>query len=97
MKPEDLKIPFSWEERRPYLAEGLLYLPGYFSSFEDYNDIFTLDKVFPNIAPYVVEYCSGNGQWIIDRAKKDPTRNWIAVEKRMDRAWWSRYIQTRSR
>lgn len=34
----------------------------------------------------VLEYCSGNGHWIVDRAKKHPEFYWIALEKRLDRA-----------
>ena len=33
-----------------------------------------------------MEYCSGNGQWILEKAKNNPEINWIAVEKRFDRA-----------
>ena len=32
-----------------------------------------------------MEYCSGNGDWVVAQAQSDPTRNWIAVEKRLDR------------
>jgi tRNA (guanine-N7-)-methyltransferase len=33
-----------------------------------------------------IEYCSGNGEWVINRVKEDPSCLWIAVEKRFDRA-----------
>lgn len=33
-----------------------------------------------------VEFCSGNGNWIADKALKHPEKNWLAVEKRFDRA-----------
>ncbi len=34
----------------------------------------------------MIEYCSGNGQWIGERAKQYPQFNWLAVEKRFERA-----------
>ncbi len=34
----------------------------------------------------IIEYCSGNGQWIGARAKQNPQYHWIAVEKKFERA-----------
>lgn len=34
----------------------------------------------------MIEYCSGNGQWIGERAKQNRQYNWIAVEKKFERA-----------
>lgn len=42
--------------------------------------------MFGNSRPIVIEYCSGNGQWICNQAKNNPHLNWVAVEKRFDRA-----------
>jgi tRNA (guanine-N7-)-methyltransferase len=86
MKATDLKIPCSWEERRPCLLEKLLYIPEYFLFHKKYADIFSLKQIFPNKNPISIEFCSGNGDWIIEKAKKNPLINWIAVEKRFDRA-----------
>lgn len=33
-----------------------------------------------------VEFCSGNGHWIVDQAKRHPEFYWVAVEKRLSRA-----------
>lgn len=33
-----------------------------------------------------IEYCSGNGHWIIEQAKKRPDIFWFAIEKRLSRA-----------
>lgn len=33
-----------------------------------------------------MEFCSGNGEWIAEMAKKSPECNWIAVERDFDRA-----------
>lgn len=42
-------------------------------------------QLFGRKAPLHVEYCSGNGTWIAEKAQRHPERNWIAVEKRFDR------------
>jgi tRNA (guanine-N7-)-methyltransferase len=46
-------------------------------------------------APIFVEYCSGNGAWIIQKAKENPEQNWIAVEKKFERVRkiWSKCRQ----
>lgn len=33
-----------------------------------------------------VEFCSGNGHWVVDQAKAHPEFYWVAVEKRLSRA-----------
>lgn len=32
-----------------------------------------------------MEYCSGNGDWVVGKALQFPEWNWVAVEKRFDR------------
>ena len=86
MKPQDLIIPFSWDERRPCLLDRLLFIPSYYTDYESWKKLFSLTEIFPNNNNAIIEYCSGNGQWIIDKAKNHPESNWIAVEKRFDRA-----------
>ncbi len=39
-----------------------------------------------NKNPVNIEYCSGNGQWIIEKAKNNPDINWVAVEFKFERA-----------
>lgn len=77
---KDLKIPFSWSERRPILLDRFFYIPAQFDHVEKSFPFFEDDK------PVIIEYCSGNGQWIGDRAKQNPQFNWLAVEKRFERA-----------
>jgi len=77
---KDLKIPFSWEERRPILMERFFYIPAEYNYSKEDFPFFADDK------PVIIEYCSGNGEWIGDRARQNPQFNWIAVEKRFDRA-----------
>lgn len=70
MKPKDVRFPHSWEERAPCLIEGMLFVPKYFQ-----HELWT----GPEFTGYV-EFCSGNGEWIIDKATQNPDTQWIAVE-----------------
>ena len=80
MKPKDFKYPFSWEERKPALSDGVLFVPKFFDRHKEWKfNFFTDDK------PVFIEYCSGNGAWIIEKAIAHPEINWIAVEMRFDR------------
>ncbi len=93
MRPYDFKYPFSWENRAPTIADHVLFIPKHynlndgwiFPRFED-------SVIFGRIAPIWIEYCTGNGAWIIEQALAHPDRNWIAVEKRFDRVQkiWSK-------
>ncbi len=42
-------------------------------------------EIFGNDHPVCIEYCSGNGEWVIDKALHSPQWNWIAVEKKSKR------------
>ncbi len=77
---KDLVIPFAWEERRPILLDRFFYIPACYDH--------QVEKVcfFKEDLPVVVEYCSGNGQWIVQRALQEKGVNWIAVEKKFERA-----------
>ena len=80
-----LKIPFSWAERRPVLLDQFLYIPPVYWRHEEWRPI-PWAEIFGNSRPVFVEYCSGNGQWIGEQALRNPGANWVAVEKRFDRA-----------
>lgn len=83
----DLRIPFTWMERRAIILERCLYIPGYLERHEQWERLPWSDNaLFGNHQPVVVEYCSGNGIWICERAKENPHLNLVAVEKRFDRA-----------
>jgi tRNA (guanine-N7-)-methyltransferase len=81
MKKSDLKIPFDFENRKPVLIDRLLYVP---NNYEDHL-IFN-EKLFLTERDIYLEYCSGNGDWILQEAKKNPNINFIAVEKKFLRA-----------
>lgn len=83
----DLRIPFLWKDRHPVLLDRCLYIPSFFHLHNEWKVIPWSDpQIFGDNKPVIIEYCSGNGQWICDRAKAHPNVNWVAVEKRFDRA-----------
>lgn len=85
MKPKDLKHPFSWDQRRVLLDDRIWYVPDYLESY----DTFTFpgfEAIFGNAHQVNIEYCSGNGTWIVERCQQEPLMNWVAVEKQFVRA-----------
>ena len=85
MKPKDLKYPLSWEERAPLLHDGVLFVPKHYQGHQEWvRNHFNLSELTAG-RPLHVEYCSGNGLWVIERALKSPDLYWIAVEKKFER------------
>ena len=82
MKKSDLIIPFKFENRRPIIINRLLFVPRNYDKHSEFKE----KKYFVNSNPIHVEYCSGNGDWIIQKAKENPNINFIAVEMKFDRA-----------
>ena len=86
MRPKDLKSPFPWKERRPWLSSQILFVPAYYEGHAAYTlPSFDDPSLFGREAPLHLEYCSGNGDWVVAKAAQEPERNWICVEKRFDR------------
>lgn len=86
MKPKDLKMPYTWAKRRVLLQEGVLFIPELLKTYDDFSfPRWESPLVFGNDRPIHVEYCSGNGHWIIAKAIENPLVNWVAVEKQFDR------------
>jgi len=86
-KSELLKIPYTWEERCVLIKEKMLYIPPRLPeskefTFPGWND----PELFGNDQPVCVEYCSGTGAWISEKAAAHPEINWVAVEIKFDRA-----------
>ncbi len=81
----DLVIPFEWKDRHPILLEKFFYIPKGFDHQEDrleWND----ERIFGNSNPVCIELCSGNGQWIGEKAKQRPDLNWVAIDLDFGRA-----------
>lgn len=86
MRPKDLKHPFTWDTRRVVLSDRVLFVPKHFGDYGSYDPLnWSSPEVFGNDAQVHVEYCSGNGCWIVAKAQEQSNMNWIAVEKRFDR------------
>lgn len=84
MKEKKLRYPFSWQERRPLLTDQVLFVPEYYQGHQEFT-MPSWQEIFKNDNPILIEYCSGNGAWIIDKAEKEREKNFIAVEKRFER------------
>lgn len=85
MQNKNFQIPCNWENRKPLLLERLLYIPNHYYKHEEFKFPSWKD-LFENDFRVCIEYCSGNGQWIIEKAQKNLSMNWVAVEKRFSRA-----------
>lgn len=84
---KDLKIPYAWADRYPVFLEKFFYLPGYYEKHAEWERVPWSDgRLFGDELPVAIEYCSGNGQWIGEKAKQNPGCNWVAVEKCFERA-----------
>jgi tRNA (guanine-N7-)-methyltransferase len=88
MRPQQLKSPFPYNERRVLLEDRIWHIPNVdnksFPTFQfpGWSD----SSFFSNDLPVCMEYCSGNGHWITDKAKNHPEFNWVAVEYDFERA-----------
>lgn len=83
MKSQKLRCPYKWEDRRPQIHEGVLFIPDHYDRHAEWS-LPAWEEIFRNPHPVSIEYCTGNGIWITEKAK-DKSRNWIAVEWRFDR------------
>ena len=84
MRPKNLKFPFSWDSRAPLFLDGVLYVPQCYEQ----HDLWPKEKLKDQLSLFdsvAIEYCSGNGTWIAEKAIQQPLVLWIAVEKRFDR------------
>lgn len=85
MKPKDLKYPFLWENRCPKIENNVLYVPKYYFDHEHISKSL-LKNYFANTNTIIdCELCSGNGDWVIAQAMRNPDIHWVAVEQRFDR------------
>lgn len=88
MKPQDLKAPFSRREGSVMIEDRIWYVPNY-HTYDDYESFsfsgWENPELFGNTHPICIEYCSGNGAWIAEKALQFPEKNWVAVEMKFDR------------
>ncbi len=89
MRPKDLKFPYTWEERKPAFYKGVFIVPQHYEDHHLWSDD---QKIFSSDVPFHLEYCSGNGDWILEKAASHPNIQWVAVEKKFERVQkiWSK-------
>lgn len=85
MKSKNIKVPFCWEERAPVFDSGILFVPKYYQDHSKWVDLDRLQDFIHTFSDIRIEYCSGTGMWIAEKARQNPAVLWIAVEKRFDR------------
>lgn len=84
-KAKELRFPHSWEERKPALHNRVLFVPRHYAEhhlwkFPGWED----PELFGKSAKVFIEYCSGNGAWVVERAKSSQ-EHWVAVEQKFER------------
>lgn len=86
MKRTDLKFPFKWEERQPAIYHRVLFVPAFYQQHAEWTFPGWEDpQLFGNNHPVHIEYCAGNGAWILQKAIENPHINWVAVEQKFER------------
>lgn len=86
MKPESLIPPCSKDDQRVIIHDSIWYVPERTKVPSDF--IFPgwdHPDLFGNKLPVAIEYCSGNGAWIANKALENPDINWVAVEMKFAR------------
>jgi tRNA (guanine-N7-)-methyltransferase len=69
------------------ICDHVLYVPEYYDRHQDYAfPGWASTEVFGREAPIEVEFCTGNGAWVVEKALAHPHRNWVAVEIQFERA-----------
>ncbi|MCH9621500.1 MAG: tRNA (guanine-N(7)-)-methyltransferase [Chlamydiia bacterium] len=85
MRPKDLEFTIKgFETRKPSFSDGVLTIPSYFEK-HDRNLFPELNTKLERYQTIHVEICSGNGEWIAERAQKNPEILYFAVEKKFMR------------
>ncbi len=87
MNIDNNNIPIVKKPRQLMIKERIFYAPmnleeGNNFAFPGWSD----QSLFGNQNPLRIEYCSGNGSWIVDKAINHPEINWVAIEKKFSRA-----------
>ena len=65
-----------WDRKSLSLFDQILFLPPTFENEQPLDFEGSL----------AIEFCSGNGEWVVQKAAEDSSRFWVAVERRLDRA-----------
>ena len=82
MRPQDLRFAHS-VGNTGFFEQQILYIPKQ-AQLENLLHV-SISEIFPENQPLAIEYCSGNGDWVVEQARDQPDWNWIAVERKCDR------------
>ncbi len=95
MRPKDLKSPFAWQSRRVMIEhyQRILYVPERCQRVDLKKELTKIINEFENVQ---IEFCSGNGDWVCQKAQHNPKILWVAVEKKFERVQkiWSKIQNT---
>jgi len=85
MKPKDLPYTIkSFASSIPSYIDGVLSIPAYFHA--DKDELFpSINETLKEAKALHVEICSGNGEWITEKASNNPEIFYIAIEKKFMR------------
>ena len=94
MKPKDLPFTIkNFSTRSPSYKDNILTIPSYYQN-HDVNQFPQYLNRIRDATDIHLEICSGNGEWIAERAKNNPNTLYIAVEKKFMRVRkiWSKLV-----
>lgn len=77
MRPKQIKLPFDKNNPKLLVVDKIFYIP---NRLDDYAS-FDPGLFFVENRSLHIEFCSGNGEWIVEKAKANPDLHFIAVEK----------------
>ncbi len=91
VRPQQIAPPQGWREA-VVLEEGFLAAAPHLNCWNgqllaDWTaENHWLQRAYEKPQQLAIEFCSGNGAWIAERAQAEASYNWLAVERRFDRA-----------
>lgn len=86
MNSKNLQLPFTWNERQVLIQDRVWFVPERIVQETPFEfPGWSHPDFFGNDNPIHVEYCSGNGAWVAEKAVLNPSINWVAVEMKFER------------
>lgn len=86
IRAKDLKSKYNWEQRCPHIDDQVFFIPEYYEQYEDFQfPQWSDSQVFGSDLPIHIEFGSGNGMWVTEKAREEKHHHWVGVEIRFDR------------
>lgn len=86
LSKQDFRIPFEKDKPQVGIFDRVFFIPPTADrsqfTFPGWDSPLLFGE---RKGPIAVEFCSGNGSWILEKAQQHPSISWVAVEKRFDR------------